>query len=113
MVKSYEKNTEEFYKELNNDYCCPEKLLEIARQGIFLYESLCKNDKIKNHEYVIEISLLAGQNFMINNNKQYNRFKEIILSKTTIFLNCVATPRVKYFKENYSKLIIPNKFFID
>jgi len=34
MSKTYEKNTKEFYIELDTD-CISEKLLELARQGIF------------------------------------------------------------------------------
>jgi len=37
----YEKNTDEFYKELNGN-CYPEKLLEIARKGVYLYEPMIK-----------------------------------------------------------------------
>ncbi|OUM58767.1 hypothetical protein PIROE2DRAFT_15871, partial [Piromyces sp. E2] len=113
MHSVYEINTENFYNELNNA-CNPEKLLQIAKQGIFLYESLFKHSKIKDHEYVVEISILAGQHFMINNIKQYNRFKEILLSKTSIFLNCIPPPNVSpNDKEMYLELLIPNIFFID
>ncbi|KAG4104868.1 hypothetical protein H8356DRAFT_926209, partial [Neocallimastix lanati (nom. inval.)] len=51
--------------------CNPERLLEIARKGIYLYEPLFNYNKIKNHECVIEISLLASQYFRIDNIKQY------------------------------------------
>jgi len=111
ISKSYEKNTKEFYNELSTD-CNPEKLLEIARQGIFLYEPLFKYNKIKNHEYVVEISILAGQDFMICNQKQYDKFKEIVLMKDSLFKNCIKPPRVNNMYDIYL-LIIKNKLFIE
>jgi len=109
MSKSFEENTKDFYKELNGK-CDPKRLLYIAEQGIFLKEPLFKYDKIKDHEYVVDISIISDQFFLINNNKQYNRFKYFF----------------KEFRYNYNKykhlnpsfycycsLIIINKYFID
>jgi len=39
MVVSIEENTKKFYIELNGN-CDPEKLLEISKKGVLLYESL-------------------------------------------------------------------------
>ncbi|KAG4086879.1 hypothetical protein H8356DRAFT_1372091 [Neocallimastix lanati (nom. inval.)] len=69
MVEVFEENMKEFYKELNGK-CNPDKLLEIAKRGIYLYEPLLKYEKIKNHVYVVDISMMAGQYFMINNIKK-------------------------------------------
>jgi len=46
MSKYSEENTKDFYKELNGE-CNPEKLLNIAEQGIFLKEPLFKYEKKK------------------------------------------------------------------
>ena len=70
MKKKKKKNTEVFYKEFNEN-CCPEKLLEIERKGVYFYEPLFKYDKIKNHENVIDISIVANQYFLINNDNQF------------------------------------------
>ncbi|OUM63913.1 hypothetical protein PIROE2DRAFT_9444 [Piromyces sp. E2] len=75
-----EENTKLFYEELNGNGN-PNKLLEIARRGIFLYEPLIKNEKIKDHENAIEISLLARQFFMINTDRQYEKFMDIVSRK--------------------------------
>lgn len=74
-----ERNTKLFYEELEND-CNPEKLLDLAKDNIFLYEPLFKYEKIKYHEYVIDISIYAKQYFMIYNDKQYESFKFFICS---------------------------------
>ncbi|KAG4082197.1 hypothetical protein H8356DRAFT_970252, partial [Neocallimastix lanati (nom. inval.)] len=58
-----------------NSECDPEKLLYIAKKGIFLDEPLLKYEKIKNHEYVVDISIMGKQFYTINNKKQYNRLK--------------------------------------
>lgn len=72
-----ERNTKLFYEELEND-CNPEKLLDLAKDNIFLYEPLFKYEKIKYHEYVIDISIYAKQYFMIYNDKQYESFKYLL-----------------------------------
>jgi len=106
-MTTIEKNTELFYKELNGN-CDVNNLLKIAKEGIFLYESLCKHDKLKNHDYVIDISILARQYFMINTETQYTRFFEIMknFEKYNIF---------SIYENRYDcgKLIIINKFFIN
>jgi len=102
-----EENTELFYEELNGN--CNEKiLLQLAKKGIFLYEPLFKHDKLKNHDYLVDISILARQYFMINTNSQYNHYFEIIESfdKYNIF----SLYNNKY---DCSKLIIINKFFMN
>jgi len=71
-MENTEKNTKLFYKELKNN-CDPKKLLNIAKQGIFLYSPLFKYEKIKYHENVVDISILSHQYFMIYTKKQYNR----------------------------------------
>ncbi|ORX77901.1 hypothetical protein BCR32DRAFT_247564 [Anaeromyces robustus] len=107
MTTTTEKNTDLFYKELNGD-CNENVLLEIAKKGIFLYESLFNHDKLKNHDYVIDISILARQYFMINTESQYEHFFEIMenFEKYNIF---------SLYKNRYycGKLIIMNKFFIN
>jgi len=75
-----ENNTKLFYKELNGN-CNSTTLLEIARKGIFLYEPLFNNDKIKNDENVIEISVLAGQYFMVLNKNQYMKLIDLSFQK--------------------------------
>ena len=57
-MNEIEINTNLFYEELFNS-CNPDTLLKIAQKGICLYYPLYKYEKIKNHEYVIEISILA------------------------------------------------------
>ena len=109
MSKTYEENTKYFYNELNGE-CDPERLLWIAEQGIFLKEPLFKYDKIKDHEYVVDISIINNQFFLVNNNKQYNRLKYFFMEEDYIYgkychLNC--------FLGKYSSLIIINKYFID
>jgi len=66
-----------FYDEYNNN-CNPLKLLEIARKGILLYEPL--NSLRLAHPYLVDISVLAHQNYIITNIDQYNRFKTLIIS---------------------------------
>ncbi|KAL6591233.1 hypothetical protein U3516DRAFT_854813 [Neocallimastix sp. 'constans'] len=112
MSKSYEENTKDFYNELNGE-CDPERLLYIANQGIFLDEPLFKHEKIKNHEYVVDINILSRQFYMINNDSQYNRFKywcERINNNEIDLLN-----DLNYFDSytEYYSLIIINKYFID
>ena len=77
IYKKFENNTIRFYEELENE-CNLEKLLNIAKDGIFLYKPLFYYDKIKFHEYAIEISMLSDQYFMIFNKIQYNKFFEIV-----------------------------------
>jgi len=102
-----EENTELFYEELNGN--CNEKiLLQLAKKGIFLYEPLFKHDKLKNHDYLVDISILARQYFMINTNSHYNHYFEIIenFDKYNIF----SLYNNKY---DFTKLIIINKFFMN
>ncbi|ORX77900.1 hypothetical protein BCR32DRAFT_282771 [Anaeromyces robustus] len=110
-MNNLERNTELFYKELNND-CNPENLLKIAKDGIYLYEPLFNYEKIKNHVYAIEISILASQYFMINNIEQYNEFIKICQKETkdlTIEIVPFSSKEVRYI----FKLIIPNKFLLE
>eukprot|EP00833_Pecoramyces_ruminatium_P015143 jgi/Orpsp1_1/1189175/evm.model.d7180000070019.1 len=110
----YEKNTIEFYKELNS-ICDPEKLLEIERHGIYLYEPLFKYEKIKNHVNIVEISILAGQYFMINNDEQFEKFDEI-LSDDDLFYELIKNISIPYYIDteiDCLKLIIPNEYFIN
>ncbi|KAL6612885.1 hypothetical protein U3516DRAFT_548781 [Neocallimastix sp. 'constans'] len=109
MSKSFEENTKDFYKELNGK-CDPKRLLFIAEQGIFLKEPLFNYDKIKDHEFVVDISIINNQFFLINNDKQYNRLKYFYKEYRSIFN--------KYYPlneeiSNFQSLIIINKFFID
>jgi len=115
MKGTFDENTIEFYKELNGN-CDPEKLLEIAQCGIYLYEPLLKYEKIKNHVYCVDISILAGQFFMVNNDEQYERFKYIVLNETNVFFEYFTKFQKPFnMKDNYGylKLLIPNKYFID
>jgi len=89
-------NTLLFYKELNST-CNPEKLLEIANKGIFLYEPLYTYNNIKYHEYVVDISFTANQNFMIFNDKQYKRLVYFLTNND---------------KNNSIKNIVINKYFL-
>jgi len=114
MKGTIEENTDEFYKELNGN-CDPDKLLEIAKQGIYLYEPLFKYEKIKNHVNVVEISILAGQYFMINNDEQFEKF-DILLSNDDFMYELfedICEPSYISTESDCLKLIIPNKFFID
>ncbi|KAG4082268.1 hypothetical protein H8356DRAFT_1753968 [Neocallimastix lanati (nom. inval.)] len=96
-------NTKKFYDELEGK-CEPEILLEIAKKGIFLYEPLCKYDKIKNHKYVVLISILAEQYFMINNDVQYTELKNIILSNMEYTFT---------YKTKVINLLIVNEFILN
>ncbi|KAL6592819.1 hypothetical protein LY90DRAFT_520022 [Neocallimastix californiae] len=109
MSKTFEENTEDFYKELNGE-CDPKKLLYIAEQGIFLKEPLFKYDKIKDHEYVVDISVISNQYFLINNNKQYNRIKYFFKENDYIYDKYRHLNR---FCFSSCSLIIINKYFID
>jgi len=104
-----EVNTSLFYEELNGNGN-PDKLLEIARKGIFLYEPLFKNEKIKDHENTIEISILARQFFMINTDRQYEKFMDIISRKEEYPLFPFDSKNGTL--ENYFFLLIENEFFI-
>ncbi|KAG4086227.1 hypothetical protein H8356DRAFT_1297965 [Neocallimastix lanati (nom. inval.)] len=108
MSKYSEENTKDFYKELNGE-CNPEKLLNIAEQGIFLKEPLFKYEKKKNHKYVVDISVISNQFFSINNIEQYNRLK-YFFKEDYIY---GKYHQVNYFWGKYSPLIIINKYFID
>jgi len=88
-------NTRSFYKEYNNK-CKPDKLLNIAKKGIELYEPL--NSYRLSHSNLIDISIISKQLFMITNLNQYRKF----------YTN------IKYLNENSNyeneKFIIYNKF---
>jgi len=89
-----------FYDEYNT-ICNPTKLLEIAKRGILLYEPL---DSLKLvHPYLVDISVLAHQNYMISNIDQYNRIKTLIVSDLYD----------EYNQNNILNLLIINKTFID
>jgi len=104
-----EENTKLFYEELNGDGN-PEKLLEIAKRGIFLKEPLFKNEKlIKNHENAIEISILARQFFMINNDRQYEKFMNIVSGEEEYPLFPFQPSDTR---KNYFFLVIENEFFV-
>jgi len=90
-----------FYDEYNT-ICNPERLLEIAKRGILLYEPL--NPLRLAHPYLVDISVLAHQNYMITNIDQYNRMKKLVVSEQ--------------YKDQYNNsmvfnLLIINKTFID
>ncbi|ORX64715.1 hypothetical protein BCR32DRAFT_272990 [Anaeromyces robustus] len=99
-------NTKKFYEELEGK-CDPEILLEIAKKGIFLFEPLYKYDKIKNHKYVVLISILAEQYFMINNDTQYIELKNIILS------NFEHPNKTNNTEGMIIRLLIVNKFLLN
>lgn len=104
-MAQYEKNTKEFYEELNG-VCRPERLLEIAKRGIFLLEPLFRYERIREHEYVVYISALARQYFMICNEKQYMAFLKNI-NNVKIFNEFVELSRF-----DYCRLVIINEFFL-
>ncbi|ORX88239.1 hypothetical protein BCR32DRAFT_298833 [Anaeromyces robustus] len=94
-----EENTKLFYKELNGS-CNVKKLLEIAEKCFMLYEPLFEYDNIKNNEYVVDISLLGNQYFVINTIEQYNRFKYLIkLPFSNLKINFI-------YDSTYFKIII-------
>jgi len=99
----YDKNTKLFYNVLKYN-CDPDKLLLLARKGIFLYEPLYRYNKFKNHKYVIEISILGHQFFMINNKNQFYQFLHLL----PYFKNFTIYPY-----NNVSDLVIINKYFIE
>ncbi|KAG4082871.1 hypothetical protein H8356DRAFT_1351908 [Neocallimastix lanati (nom. inval.)] len=94
MSKTYEENTKDFYNELNGE-CDPEKLLYIAKQGIFLKEPLFKYKKIKNHEFVVDISVI-NEKFL----------KEVIVNRGII--PDMTFYIFKYFYSNTHKYLLEN-----
>jgi len=88
-------NTRAFYKEYNNK-CNPDKLLNISKKGIKLYEPL--NSYKFNSPNIIDVSLKANQFFMIINLNQYRAFYKNIkkLDKTE--------------KEKYISFLLYNRF---
>jgi len=90
-----------FYDEYNT-ICNPTKLLEIAKRGILLYEPL-DSDKL-GHPYLVDISVLAHQNFMVSNIDHYNRFKTLIVHNQY---------NDEYIHSSIFNLLIINKTFID
>ncbi|ORX84448.1 hypothetical protein BCR32DRAFT_291337 [Anaeromyces robustus] len=93
-------NTEEFYKELNNEFINYSKLLEIARKGIYLNEPLTNK---YSHAFMIDISILANQHFTVNNDNQYYRLKYFIIHVSNIAnwvqLHHNKKPKIKDRKE--------------
>jgi len=71
-----ENNNELFFKELKSKTCNPEILYNISLKGIYLYKPLYLYKRIKYHEYVVDISLMNKQYFIIYNDKQYERLIE-------------------------------------
>ncbi|OUM57698.1 hypothetical protein PIROE2DRAFT_17238 [Piromyces sp. E2] len=106
-MTKYEKNTEIFYQELNGP-CRPDKLLEIAKKGIFLYEPLFRrNEKnIREHEYVVYISVLAKQYYMIYNERQYLAFITNINNVNNFNVY------VELNRFDYCRLVIINDYFL-
>jgi len=86
-------NTRLFYKEYNNK-CNPNKLLNIARKGIELYEPL--NSYKFNHSNIIDISNTAKQTFMITTLNQYRRFNRNIKYLNNINGNDTYFLNIKY-----------------
>jgi len=105
-MTEYEINTESFYQELNG-LCRPDKLLNIAKKGIFLYEPLFQYKSIQEHEYVVYISALAKQYFMIFNEQQYLAFVKNInnVSNFNVY--------VELNRFDYCRLVIINEYFLD
>jgi len=68
-------NTRAFYKEYNNK-CNPEKLLNIAKKKIEIFEPL--NSVKINHSFLIDISFKTKQYFIITNLNQYRKFIKLI-----------------------------------
>jgi len=107
-----EENTINFYQELHNE-CDPEKLLKIAKKGIFLIRPFFNYDKIKNHEYVVDISLYSKQYFFINNERQYERLTNFLFTNEIPFITSYIIIN-KYFMEklyNEKRINIINQFF--
>jgi len=96
-----DEDIKDFYDEYNT-ICNPTKLLEIAKRGILLYEPL-DSDKLQ-HPYLVDISVLAHQNFMVSNIDHYNRFKTLIVCDQY---------NDEYIHNNIFNLLIINKTFID
>ncbi|ORX41629.1 hypothetical protein BCR36DRAFT_587841 [Piromyces finnis] len=95
------KNTKAFYEELDKEFINYSKLLEIARKGIFLKESLTQKYP---HAFMIDISILANQHFTVNNDNQYYRLKYFIIHVSNIanwtqLQNKNKKPKLKNKKE--------------
>jgi len=105
-MATIEQNTKLFYEELNNNSNI-DILLRLAKKGIFLYEPLFYNNKIKNSDYLIDISILSRQYFMINSKTQYERFFYIIEHYDEY--NIFSLYMTKY---NFVSLLIINEYFI-
>jgi len=78
-MNEIEKNTNLFYEELNNA-CNPNTLFKIAKKNKVLYSPLYKYKNIKYHKYVVDISIISNQYFVIYNNEQYERFINFLLN---------------------------------
>ena len=105
MNQEKEENTKLFFNELKSKSCNFELLYNLSLKGIYLYRPLYLYKKIKYHEYVVDISLMNNQFFMIYNDKQYNRLIEI-------FKKYEGNINNYYNKNKYRKLIILNEYII-
>ncbi|KAG4094821.1 hypothetical protein H8356DRAFT_1427690 [Neocallimastix lanati (nom. inval.)] len=108
MSKTFEENTKDFYKELNGE-CDPEKLLNIAKQGIFLEKPLLNYKSIKDHEYVVDISIITNQLYMINNKKHQQDIMDDLgnISNFEVYdliINALANISFEIFKYFYSNV---------
>ena len=74
-----------FYNELIEN-CNPKKLLEIVWNRVDFDIILEEKDKIKCHINAVEIYPLAGTNFVIYNNQQYNKIKYFYFKENSIDL---------------------------
>ena len=99
-----ENNTELFFKELMSKTCNPEILYNLSIKGIYLYKPLYLFKRIKYHEYVVDISLMNKQYFIIYNDKQYNR----LIEKFEKY----EGKNNRYNKNEYRQLIILNEYIL-
>jgi len=110
-MEKVEQNTKNFYKELSGD-CNIEKLKNLAKEKIFLYEPLFKYNKIKYETFVIKTSFESYQNFMIYTLEQYNEF--INLVKKCNDNNSNYINKIYPYKKSYKNtLFILNKELIN
>jgi len=100
-----EENTKLFFNELKSNSCNFELLYNLSLKGIYLYKPLYLYKKIRYHEYVVDISLMNNQFFMIYNDKQYNRLIEVFEKYERKNYN-------NNNKNKYRKLIILNEYIV-
>eukprot|EP00833_Pecoramyces_ruminatium_P013400 jgi/Orpsp1_1/1187432/evm.model.d7180000057668.1 len=84
-------NTKLFFEELEKENCDYEKLLSLSKEGIYLNEVLFYNEKLKNHEYLVDISFNNNQFIRISNERQYLRVRYFInknFEPLIVFNNC-------------------------